>query len=226
MVRTYDFGEADRVIVLLTRNHGLVRGVAKGVRKVKSRFGSRLQPFVDVDVQVYPGRGLSKITGADTVTYYGARIIDDFDRYAAACAVMEAAEKLSYDQGDPELFALVQEALTNLQTDQHPTLVLDAFMLRATEHAGWGLSLFNCANCQAPGPHKAFNATVGGAVCNNCRPTGSMDVDPETLHDMWLLRGGYGVSSIRVAQIHRATVAHVQHNLEAGLKSLKIMEQA
>ena len=226
MVRTYDFGEADRVIVLLTRNHGLVRGVAKGVRKVKSRFGSRLQPFVDVDVQVYPGRGLSTITGADTVTYYGARIIDDFDRYAAACAVMEVAEKLSYDQGDPELFALVQEALTNLQTDQHPTLVLDAFMLRATEHAGWGLSLFNCANCQAPGPHRAFNATVGGAVCNNCRPTGSMDVDPETLHDMWLLRGGYGVSSIRVAQIHRATVAHVQHNLEVGLKSLKIMEQA
>lgn len=226
MVRTYDFGEADRVIVLLTRNHGLVRGVAKGVRKVKSRFGSRLQPFVDVDVQVYPGRGLSTITGADTVTYFGARIIDDFDRYAAACAVMEAAEKLSYDQGDPELFALVQEALTNLQTDQHPTLVLDAFMLRATEHAGWGLSLFNCADCQTPGPHKAFNATVGGAVCNNCRPTGSMDVDPETLHDMWLLRGGYGVSSIRVAQIHRATVTHVQHNLEAGLKSLKIMEQA
>ena len=226
MVRTYDFGEADRVIVLLTRNHGLVRGVAKGVRKVKSRFGSRLQPFVDVDVQVYPGKGLSTITGADTVTYFGARIIDDFDRYAAACAVMEAAEKLSYDQGDPELFGLVQEALTNLQTDQHPTLVLDAFMLRATEHAGWGLSLFNCANCQAPGPHRAFNATVGGAVCNNCRPTGSMDVDPETLHDMWLLRGGYGVSSIRVAQIHRATVAHVQHNLEAGLKSLKIMEQA
>lgn len=226
MVRTYDFGEADRVIVLLTRNHGLVRGVAKGVRKVKSRFGSRLQPFVDVDVQVYPGRGLSTITGADTVTYYGARIIDDFDRYAAACAVMEVAEKLSYDQGDPELFALVQEALTNLQTDQHPTLVLDAFMLKATEHAGWGLSLFNCANCQTPGPHKAFNATVGGAVCNNCRPTGSMDVDPETLHDMWLLRGGYGVSSIRVAQIHRATVAHVQHNLESGLKSLKIMGQA
>ena len=226
VVRTYDFGEADRVVVLLTRNHGLVRGVAKGVRKVKSRFGSRLQPFVDVDVQVYPGRGLSTITGADTVTYFGARIIDDFDRYAAACAVMEVAEKLSYDQGDPELFALVQEALTNLQTDQHPTLVLDAFMLKATEHAGWGLSLFNCANCQTPGPHKAFNTTVGGAVCNNCRPTGSMDVNPETLHDMWLLRGGYGVSSIRVAQIHRATVAHVQHNLESGLKSLKIMEQA
>ena len=94
------------------------------------------------------------------------------------------------------------------------------------DSAGWGLSLFNCANCGAPGPHKAFNAAVGGAVCNNCRPPGSMDVDPETLHDMWLMERGNGTSSIRVAQIHRATAAHLQYNLEAGLKSLKIMEQA
>lgn len=226
MVRTYDFGEADRVIVLLTENHGLVRGVAKGVRKAKSRFGSRLQPFVEVDALIYPGKSLSTIASADTVTYFGARIIDDFDRYTAACAVMETAEKLSYDEADPVLFALVKDALQNLQTDQHPTMVLDAFILQATEHAGWGLSLFNCANCGAPGPHKAFNAAVGGAVCNNCRPPGSMDVDPETLHDMWLMERGNGTSSIRVAQIHRATAAHLQYNLEAGLKSLKIMEQA
>ena len=226
MVRTYDFGEADRVIVLLTENHGLIRGVAKGVRKAKSRFGSRLQPFVEVDALIYPGKSLSTIASADTVTYFGARIIDDFDRYTAACAVMETAEKLSYDEADPALFALVKDALQNLQTDQHPTMVLDAFILQATEHAGWGLSLFNCANCGAPGPHKAFNAAVGGAVCNNCRPPGSMDVDPETLHDMWLMERGNGTSSIRVAQIHRATAAHLQYNLESGLKSLKIMEQA
>ncbi|OFT59109.1 DNA repair protein RecO [Corynebacterium sp. HMSC05H05] len=226
VVRTYDFGEADRVVVLLTKNHGLVRGVAKGVRKAKSRFGSRLQPFVEVDALIYPGRGLSTIASADTVTYFGARIIDDFDRYAAACAVMETAEKLSFEEADPTLFALVQDTLRNLQTEQHPTMVLDAFILQATEHAGWGLSLFNCANCGAPGPHKAFNATVGGAVCNNCRPPGSMHVHPETLHEMWLMERGSEVPSIRVAQIHRATVAHLQFNLEAGLKSFKIMEQA
>ena len=52
VIRTYDFGEADRIIVLLTRNHGLVRGVAKGVRRAKSRFGSRLQLFVNLDVQL------------------------------------------------------------------------------------------------------------------------------------------------------------------------------
>jgi len=232
VVRTYDFGEADRVVVLLTRHHGLVRGVAKGVRKARSRFGSRLQPFVDIDVQVYPGRSLSTITGADTVTYYGHKITDDFDRYTAACAVMETAERLAFEEADPELFDLVAETLGTLgthgalETAQHPTLTLDQFILRATEHAGWGLSLFHCANCQAPGPHRAFNAALGGAVCANCRPPGSVDVDPETLHDMWLLQHGHQVGPERGASIHRLTAAHLQYNLEAGLKSLKIMEQA
>ena len=218
------------MIVLLTREHGLVRGVAKGVRKAKSRFGSRLQPFVEVDVQIYPGRDPSKnlatITGADTVSYFGHRIVDDFDRYTAACAVMETAEKLAYDEADPLLFDLVATALHRLSAGEHPTLTLDAFILQATEHAGWGLSLFNCANCTAPGPHKAFNPVAGGAVCTNCRPPGSFDVDPETLHTMWLLQHGHAATAEHVGQVHKLTAAHLQFNLESGVTSLRIMEQA
>lgn len=74
VIRSYDFGEADRVIVLLTRSHGLVRAVAKGVRRAKSRFGSRLQPFVNLDVQLYPGRNLYTISQADTVDFFGAAV--------------------------------------------------------------------------------------------------------------------------------------------------------
>lgn len=233
VIRTYDFAEADRVIVLLTRTHGLVRGVAKGVRKAKSRFGSRLQPFVEIDAQIYPPKrasGLSTITSADTVSYFGHTITDDFDRYTAACAVMETAEKLAYEEADPELFDLVAGALGRLRAGvETPTVVLDAFILRATEHAGWGLSLFNCANCGAPGPHRAFNAAVGGAVCSECRPRGSADVDPEVLHAMWLIRGGHPLppgDAGLTAAVHRLTVAHLQYNVESGLKSLRIMEQA
>lgn len=232
------------MIVLLTRTHGLVRAVAKGVRKSKSRFGSRLQPFVDVDVQVYPSRtsGLATITAADTVAYYGRLLIDDFDRYTAACAIMETAEKLAFDDADPALFDLVADALASVQTSPQPTLVLDAFMLQATQHAGWGLALFNCAQCEAPGPHTAFNAAAGGAVCTRCRPPGSADVHTEVLHAMWLLQHGHQLADqpanqpadqpaqlqpgALAEQIHRLTTAHLQFNLEAGLKTLRIMEQA
>ncbi|WKD57254.1 DNA repair protein RecO [Corynebacterium capitovis DSM 44611] len=227
VVRTYDFGEADRVVVLLTRTHGVVRAVAKGVRRARSRFGSRIQPFVEINVQLYPGRNLATITEADTVTYYGSRIIGDFDRYAAGCAILETAEKLSYaDLPDTFLFDATAAALARLQSDDHPTLVLDAFILTATEHSGWGLSLFNCANCQRPGPHAAFSPALGGAVCTHCRPPGSMDIDPEALHTMWLLSNGQSASADHVEQVHRAAVAHVTWHLESAVRSLKIMEQA
>lgn len=227
VVRTYDFGEADRVVVLLTRGHGVVRSVAKGVRKAKSRFGSRVQPFVELDVQLYPGANLATITQADTVAYYGARIIDDFDRYAAACAILETAENLSYaDLPDAALFDAISDALQQLQTEDNPTLVLDSFILRATEQSGWGLSLYNCANCGRPGPHSVFSPSLGGAVCNNCRPPGSMDVDPEVLHTMWLIQNGHPASAEHAEKVHRATAAHLQWHIESGVKSLKIMEQA
>ena len=233
VVRTYDFGEADRVVVLLTKEHGLVRAVAKGVRKTKSRFGSRVQPFVDIDVQLYPGRNLATITQADTVAYYGSGIIDDFDRYTSACAVMEAAEKLSYaDEADEFLFDEVGSALKALQDTQFPTLVLDAFILRATAHSGWGLSLFNCAQCGRRGPHHAFHPAVGGAACLHCRPPGSFDVEEDTLHIMWLLTEGYfdaaqdKLTETTAAQVHRLSVAHLQFNVESAVSSLKIMEQA
>ena len=80
VVKRHDLGEADRIIVLFTRNHGIVRAVAKGVRRAKSRFGSRLAPFVETDVQIHPGRNLGTITGADTIRTWAAPIVDDYAR--------------------------------------------------------------------------------------------------------------------------------------------------
>lgn len=111
VVRTYDFGEADRIIVLLTKEHGVVRAVAKGVRRAKSRFGSRLAPFVHLNVQLYPGRSLATITGADTVAFFATGIIDDYERYTSGCAMLEAAERLA-QPADTAMFDALLEALS------------------------------------------------------------------------------------------------------------------
>ncbi len=232
MVRTYDFGEADRIIVLLTRNHGVKRGVAKGVRRAKSRFGSRLQHFVDIDVQLYPGRNLESITGADTVAFYGSGIIDDYGRYTAACAALETAERLAHD-GDPWLFDHLTETLARMQTTDHPTVVLDAFLLQAMTHAGWAPSLFDCAHCGEPGPHHAFHPAVGGAACVQCRPPGSAEVPEDSLHLMWLLTNAHwpavwgivGEQPHLSAVAHRLTRAHLQWHLEQKVTSLGVMDQ-
>ncbi|MDO8382692.1 MAG: DNA repair protein RecO, partial [Microbacterium sp.] len=58
ILRTHKLGEADRIITMLSRRHGKVRAVAKGVRRTASRFGARLEPFMVADVQLYAGRTL------------------------------------------------------------------------------------------------------------------------------------------------------------------------
>lgn len=239
VVRTYDFGEADRIIVLLTRAHGLVRGVAKGVRRAKSRFGSRLQPFVLLDVQLYSGRNLDTITAADTVEFFGAGIIEIWENYTSACAILESAEKLAvanYGE-DPTLFDAVVNALRELQAlkdsrdANYPTLVVDRFLLQAMAHEGWSPSLFHCAACNNPGPHRSFHPGHGGAVCGTCRPPGSPKVHSETLHLMWLLLHDSKLESVPenfselVAEAHQLTRAYLQWHLERSIASLKVMDQ-
>lgn len=230
VVRTHDFGEADRIVVLLTRDHGIVRGVAKGVRRSKSRFGSRLQLFVELDVQLYPGRNLSTISGADTVGYYASGIIDDFKRYSAASAILEIASSIAPMEQGPYLFEATTSALQRMQNAEHPVLLLDEYMLRAMDHAGWAPSLFDCAQCGRPGPHTAFHPGAGGAVCLYCRPQGSAEVPAETLHMMWLLARGQGRRVLAehpglTGAIHRLTTAHLQWHLERKLPTLEVLDQ-
>ena len=62
VLRTQKLGEADRIITILARKTGRVRAVAKGVRRTRSRFGARLEPFTHVDLMLYPGRSLDVIS--------------------------------------------------------------------------------------------------------------------------------------------------------------------
>ncbi|OLN18782.1 DNA repair protein RecO [Corynebacterium diphtheriae] len=230
VVRSYDFGEADRIIVLFTRGRGIVRGVAKGVRRAKSRFGSRLQPFVELDVQLYRGRNLESITAADTVAYFGAKIIDDVTRFSAASSILEGVEKLAVGD-EPRLFDLTVTALKNMQTCAHPVAEVDTFLLQGMNIAGWAPSLFDCAQCGASGPHHAFHPSPGGAVCVHCRPLGVQEVDPETLHMMWLMAQGHrdAVAEIgtpeRYQQAHALIRSHLSWHVERGLASLNVLDQ-
>ena len=74
VLRVQKLGEADRIVTLLTRRHGKIRAVAKGVRRMRSRWGARLEPFNHVDVQCYTGRSLDVVTQAQTVDAFGARV--------------------------------------------------------------------------------------------------------------------------------------------------------
>src|SRR5579863_3650109 len=103
VLRTQKLGEADRIITLLTRHNGRVRAVARGIRRTKSRFGARLEPFTHVDVMVHPGRSLDVITQAEVIRAYGTALVSDYPKYTAGTAMLETAERFTPVEKEPAI---------------------------------------------------------------------------------------------------------------------------
>ncbi|XVS65896.1 DNA repair protein RecO [Actinosynnema sp. CA-299493] len=233
VLRVQKLGEADRIITLLTQKHGKVRAVAKGVRRTSSRFGARLEPFGHVDVQFYPGRTLDVITQVETLDAFGVVLVDDYQRYTAACAVLETADRLTSEEGEPglRLYLLVVGALRALAAkERDASLILDAYLMRAMAFAGWAPAVDECARCADPGPHKAFNVHAGGMVCARCRPPGSATPSTDTLrllaallHGRWDEVQGIPTGARRDAS--GLVAAHLQWHLERQLRSLPLVER-
>jgi DNA repair protein RecO (recombination protein O) len=218
VLRTQKLGEADRIITVLGRTSGRVRAVAKGVRRTKSRFGARLEPFTHVDLMLHTGRSLDIITQAEVIRPYGSPLAADYPRYTAGVAMLETAERFTPVEKEPALrqLLLLIGGLRALGDAEHaPGLVLDAFLLRSLAVAGYAPALQECARCGAPesraqgsGAQRsgaqgsgtprsgrrlpAFAVAAGGMVCASCRPPGAASPAAPTVALMLaLLRGDW-----------------------------------
>jgi DNA repair protein RecO (recombination protein O) len=222
VLRTHKLGEADRIITLLTRHHGRVRAVAKGVRRTTSRFGARLEPCSYVELQLAVGRSLDIITQAEIRRPYAEAMYADYGRYTTATAMLETAERLTVEEREPatQQFLLLVAALRALAEGAHaPGLVLDSYLLRSLSVAGYAPSFDACARCGCAGPHRAY-----------CRPAGVAMPAPETIALLGALLAGEWAVADPSALRHRREAtglvsAYLQWHLERGLRSLPHVER-
>lgn len=173
VLRGYPFGEADRVVVLLSPNRGKLRTVAKGVRRTKSKFGGRLEPFTHVDLMLYEGRNLDTITQATIIEAFPA-MRADLDRVVAAGTMVEVADLVAQEE-EPSmrLFLLLQRGLKALEAGPlHPDLVT-AFLLKAADVVGVAPALDSCAGCGRTAELHRFSFAAGGVLCDRCRTPGA-----------------------------------------------------
>ncbi|GAA1968702.1 DNA repair protein RecO [Nocardioides panacihumi] len=242
VLRTHKLGEADRIITLLTRQHGRVRAVARGVRRTTSRFGSRLEPFMHVDLQLSDGRSLDHITQAETLTPFHAGIGGDYERYTAGTVMLETADRLVAEEREPSLqqFLLLVGGLRVLASgDRSPSQVLDSYLLRSMSVAGYAPSFDACARCgtlptsAGPSPgasHRWFNPSLGGVLCATCRVPGSASPAAETLTVLGALLAGDWpvVEAAEPRHLREASglvAAYLAWHLERGLRSLEYVER-
>jgi len=233
VLRTQKLGEADRIITLLTRSHGRVRAVAKGVRRTTSRFGARLEPFSHVDLQLAEARTLDVVTQAETLSPYGARMSSDYSAWTAGTVMLETAERLVVEDKEPSLqqYLLLVGALRAIcETGRPPAQVLDAFLLRSLAVAGYAPSFEGCARCGLEGPHVAFNPSAGGMLCASCRLPGSARPATETVAALGALLSGewdlvLATDDRHLREASGLVAAYLQWHVERGLKSLGHVER-
>jgi len=173
VLRSFPFGEADRVVVLLSPNHGKLRTVAKGVRKTKSRFGGRLEPFCHVDLVLYEGRNLDTITQASMIEPFH-HLRNDLERVVAAATMVEVADAVAQeDEPAVRLFLLLHRGLKTLDRGAlHPDLV-SSFLLKAADVVGMAPALDSCAGCGRSEDLRRFSFQAGGVLCERCRTPGA-----------------------------------------------------
>ncbi|WP_329103313.1 DNA repair protein RecO [Micromonospora sp. NBC_01699] len=239
VLRVQKLGESDRIITLLTRKHGRLRAVARGVRRTSSRFGARLEPFGHVDLQLAGdpqgniGSPLHTVSQVEGIDLYGRRFLEDYPRYTTASAIAETAERLTPVEREPSLrlFQLTLGALRALAEGSHASsLVLDAYLLRGMALAGWAPALVACAVCGTPGAHRAFSVPAGGCVCPDCRPPGAAHPAPATIDLMSALTTGDWRVADATEVSHRRecsglVAAHLQWHLERALRSLPLVDR-
>jgi DNA repair protein RecO (recombination protein O) len=230
ILRTHKLGEADRIVTMLSRRHGKIRAVAKGVRRTSSKFGSRLEPFMVADVQLYQGRSLDIVQQAESLGSYGATIAAHYDRFTSASVMVETADRLSDSEATSDQYLLLVGGLRALSRGEHaPRSILDSYLLRVMALSGWAPSLGDCARCGAPGPHTAFVAQLGGLVCVNCAPAGSPRLGATTLGLLRSLLSGEwdavdAASPADTAAASGLVGAYAQWHLERGIRSLAHVE--
>lgn len=196
-------GEADKLLTLYTRERGKVRGVARGARRPRNRFLATSQPFSQVELLLYQGKGLYYVSQSELVTsFYALR--EQLERMAAAAYVCELLEVLVEEAcPQPRLFALLVATLHLLTATSDLRPALRHFELGLLEEVGWGPESSRCASCGVSPLSEGVKVSgrLGGFTCAACgnRDRDAVSLAPGTLAMLERLRRSTprGVASLR-----------------------------
>ncbi|MEJ5202027.1 MAG: DNA repair protein RecO [Anaerolineales bacterium] len=185
ILRHSDWGEADRLLVIYTREVGKLRVVAKGVRRLRSRKAGHLEPFTRSVLMLARGRDFWIVTQAQTLDAY-LPLREDLLRTGYAAYVVELVDRFSYDEeASPILYQLLTETLERICTEEDPIPALRYYDVRLLDVIGFRPRLFHCVGCgsQIIAQDQFFSAVLGGALCPNCtkRDAGARPVSMRAL---------------------------------------------
>ncbi len=238
VVGAIDYGDADRIVTFLTREHGKLRGLARSAKKSQRRFGAALELCSKIEVRYSerPGAELAHIDACDLLDPY-AGLRDDLVRLAAASYAVELAREAAQEkEASHALFDLLDRFLGALargdQTFGNAHGMVRVFELRALDLLGWRPELDRCASCGgelggAERPRFFFAPAAGGLVCSDCADGArGYWLSRETVAALRLVRAGKRVvlSPPVVKESGAALAELIDRHLERPLRSRAFLE--
>jgi len=231
VLRKLDYGEADRIFTLLTRTHGKVGAIAKGVRRPESKLGPSLELYGHIDVLLARGRGdLDVVAQVERVP--GARIAGEVERMSHAALIAELAERVCEDRHPVDgVYELTVTALQELARESDPRRASAYFLMSALELLGYAPQLMACATCDTPLPAKpaAFSPSAGGFLCDRDglgMPTTSL----AAIKVLRLMAAGdlqtyrrLKLDGALMNEIEHVLTTQLEHHLDRRLKSLQFL---
>jgi DNA repair protein RecO (recombination protein O) len=171
VLRHSDWGEADRLLTLYTREKGKLRAIAKGARKVTSRKAGHIEPFTHVTLQLAKGRDIFIVTQAETINLCpGLR--EDLVKTGYAAYIVELLDRFTYEEGSSNLalFRLLVESIERVEKEADAWLAVRYYEMRLLDHLGFRPQLFECANCENEilAEEQYFSFSAGGVICPRC----------------------------------------------------------
>jgi DNA repair protein RecO (recombination protein O) len=227
VLRSIRYGEADRIVHLYTPAHGRIGAIAKGVRRARSRFGARLEPFFHIRAVLHEGRGeLHTVTSVDTIAAHPALRQHASTLDAAARACDAVARLFETPDPHPEVFGLLSSELTLLAADAahaRPSNGL-SFRLKLLLAAGIVPQLGSCAACGEVEHLRGFSAAAGGVVCSSCEAA-AFPLGEESYRFLVAALGrpladAPDASELALLQAERAIVETTEHHAHVRLRPL------
>lgn len=213
VLRHTNWGEADRILTLYTRQLGKVRAIAKGVRKMRSRKSGHLEPFTQVNLQLARGRDMFIITQAEATNTY-LHLRDNLVGVGYASYVVELLDRFTFDDDEnPPLFHLLANTLKRLDQESRSFLAVRYYEVRLLDLLGYRPHLFHCASCETEIKAEAqyFSALQGGVLCSKCG-SGAAEARPISIQALKYLRH---FQRSTFAEASRARISpHVNREME------------
>ncbi len=176
-LKYYDLSDSDKIVVMYSREKGLIRGVAKGVKKPKSKLGARMDLLVANKLMLYKGRNLDTIREAQALNTF-AKTRTSMDKILYSMYISEVTHNFGVedDPNSAEIYELLYKSLDGISTAADKTQVLLTvlkFQLNMMQLCGFGVELDNCLCCGAESADGMYFSThQGGVVCPNCTQSG------------------------------------------------------